>query len=234
MVVRTLAAMLFLAYLCARVAQRVGLPYAIGALVVGVCLGSAGAIEEGIASASSTLRWLAFVVVLLRAGTSLKAKDVVDGGGIVARLCVLPLLCEAGVVFAMAVGWLGWDATEAGMLGFAVGPLSPALVIPAMLAFSEQHRGREPSLVLIAAPLEVVLGTTCFSVFKNMHSGGAQEWWVTVLLVLLAVFGALAAGCLAGYLLFKLIELKESYEPATLAKAGVGQSPVENLLLLLR
>ena len=42
----------------------------------------------------------------------IQSPQVREGGVIVARLCILPLLCEAGAIFALATGWLGWTVTE--------------------------------------------------------------------------------------------------------------------------
>lgn len=54
------------------------------------------------------------------------------------------------------------------MLAFVCASLSPALVIPAMDAYSKQNRGSEPSVVLAGAPLEVVFATSLFGVFQNL------------------------------------------------------------------
>lgn len=236
MVVRSVAVMLAGSWLAARMAQCTGLPYAIGSLVCGCAMGFIGVIEDGLEAASSDLRWMIFVTVLLRAGMGIKWNELRTAGATVALLSVLPILFEAAAISAVAKWYFGWPIPESGMLGCAIGPLSPALVLPGMLALSSTTTRREPKLVLMAAPLEVVFGTTAFSVFSDMFESsdwGGGKWWLNVLMLLLMVIGAMIVGCALGVVLDKTISFRDDHAQS-LTKAGVGKHPqMEELLALL-
>lgn len=118
--------------------------------------------------------------------------------------------------------------------GRAVAAVCRRQVLPGMLALSSKVKSKLPLLVLMAAPLEVVLGTTAFSVFRNMfESKSSAVWWVTLLSIMLAIVGAMLLGGVLGLLFDQLLTFREM-NAEMLAKAGVGRaSATEDLLGLV-
>lgn len=67
---------------------------------------------------------------------------------------------------------------EAGMLGFIVAAVSPAIIVPAMLQLKEQGWGMKrgvPVIVLAGASIDDVFAITLFTVFLGMGTQAEQS-----------------------------------------------------------
>jgi len=120
---------------------------------------------------SMTLRNIALVIILLRSGLGLDIQALKRLKCTVLRLAFCPCLVEAvtvGIVshFLLGIPWL-W----AFMLGFILGAVSPAVVVPSMLNLQLSGYGtREgiPTLVMAASSCDDVLAISLFSVFLGI------------------------------------------------------------------
>mmetsp|Transcript_35329 Transcript_35329/g.80716 ORF Transcript_35329/g.80716 Transcript_35329/m.80716 type:complete len:501 (-) Transcript_35329:327-1829(-) len=231
-----LVLILGLGYIGARLTTLLHLPSVLGLLVVGVVLNVSGLLGSSFLSqsyASQEIRNLAFLIVLIRAGLGISWNDLKRGGFTTFRLGFIPVLFEAFGAAVVGYTYLGFEPYIAAMLGLSVASLSPALVLPLMMEFKEEERGPTPTLVLTAAPLEVVLVTTLHSVFLGLETAtGSLAFSLGMLPV--KILGGLAVGAACGWLVCMFRRYKGSVKALRLLGVGTGDSPVrarEDLLV---
>lgn len=187
-------------WFCARGAERLRLPGVLGMLACGLLIGGLfgeAAWPAGLVELEPFLKTFALVVILLRAGLGIR-KSVLNRMGRTALLmAVLPCLLEGGVLTVVLRMWMGFDWAVAGLTGFMLAAVSPAVVVPAMLRLSEEGYGRKhavPTLVLAGASVDDVLAITLFALFVRM----AQAESVAVVRTLLELPVAVLVGILPG------------------------------------
>ncbi|XP_037084502.1 sodium/hydrogen exchanger 9B2-like [Pollicipes pollicipes] len=161
--------------------ERLRLPPLLGMLIMGIVLanvpglsGVATAVKE---STSSLLRNVALMVILTRAGLGLDAGALRRLSLVVVRLAFTPCLSETLTVGIAAHLLLGMPWIWSFMLGFVLAAVSPAVVVPCLLALQEQGYGVAkgvPTLVMAAASIDDVLAISGFGVlFGICFSQGA-------------------------------------------------------------
>ncbi|KAM7154455.1 sodium/hydrogen exchanger 9B1 isoform 1-T3 [Molossus nigricans] len=115
---------------------------------------------------SSTLRNIALTLILIKAGLGLDPQALKNLKRVCFRLSVGPCLmeaCSAAVVshYLMHFPW-EWGF----LLGFVVGAVSPAIVVPSMLLLQKRGYGTEkgiPTLLIAASSLDDIIAITGFS-----------------------------------------------------------------------
>ncbi|XP_044768596.1 sodium/hydrogen exchanger 9B2 isoform X5 [Neomonachus schauinslandi] len=150
---------------------------------------------------SSALRSIALCVILVRAGLGLDSKALKKLKGVCVRLSMGPCLVEACTSallahFLMALPWQ-WGF----ILGFVLGAVSPAVVVPSMLLLQEGGYGVEkgiPTLLMAAGSFDDILAITGFNTCLGMaFSTGSTVF--NVLRGILEVVIGVAAGSLLGF-----------------------------------
>jgi len=158
----SLAVILLSALLLGGLFRKIKLPPLIGMLLVGIVLSPhmLNLISGDILNISSDLRQLALIIILTRAGLSLKTDDLKKAGRPAALLCFLPATFEiiGYAVFAPLV--LGLSIQESALMGAVMGAVSPAVVVPRMLKLKEKGYGTDKSI-----PQMIIAGSSCDDVF---------------------------------------------------------------------
>jgi len=117
--------------LCSLIAGRLfsllRLPALIGMLLTGILLGPQilDLLDPALLGISQELRQLALVVILLRAGLALKAKELKQVGRPAMLLSFLPALFEIAGVVIIAPLIFGITRLEAAILGSVIAAVSP-------------------------------------------------------------------------------------------------------------
>ncbi|XP_066892519.1 sodium/hydrogen exchanger 9B1 isoform X5 [Kogia breviceps] len=147
---------------------------------------------------SSTLRNTALTIILVQAGLGLDPQALKHLKGVCLRLSMGPCLieaCSTAVVshFLMNFPW-HWGF----LLGFVVGAVSPAVVVPSMLRLQEKGYGFEkgiPTLLIASSSLDDIVAITGFNTCLSIiFSGG-------VLSNFLSAFRDVLVGVLVGIVL---------------------------------
>ncbi|XP_041117251.1 sodium/hydrogen exchanger 9B2-like isoform X2 [Polyodon spathula] len=120
---------------------------------------------------SGSLRNIALAIILVRAGLGLDAKALRKLKLVCLRLACGPCTIEACSVavishFLMGLPWI-WGF----ILGFVLGAVSPAVVVPSMLLLQKVGYGVEqgiPTLLMAAGSFDDILAITGFNVFLGM------------------------------------------------------------------
>uniref|UniRef100_A0A8C9BSS8 Solute carrier family 9 member B2 n=1 Tax=Phocoena sinus TaxID=42100 RepID=A0A8C9BSS8_PHOSS len=150
---------------------------------------------------SSALRSIALAVILVRAGLGLDSNALKKLKGVCVRLSLGPCLVEACVSALLAHFLMGLPWQWGFMLGFVLGAVSPAVVVPSMLLLQEGGYGVEkgvPTLLMAAGSFDDILAITGFNTCLGMaFSTGSTVF--NVLKGVLEVVVGMATGLLLGF-----------------------------------
>ncbi|KAB7506620.1 Mitochondrial sodium/hydrogen exchanger 9B2 [Armadillidium nasatum] len=163
---------------------KIHLPPLLGMLLVGILFRSAPFIDsigKSISTEwSSSLRSMALVVILIRAGLGLDPEALKKLSYVVLRLAVCPCLVETITVAVVSNLLLGFPWKWAFLLGFVLAAVSPAVVVPCLLNLADQGYGVEkgiPTLVIAAASIDDVIAISGFGVcLGTIFSNGSSLW----------------------------------------------------------
>jgi solute carrier family 9B (sodium/hydrogen exchanger), member 1/2 len=179
--------------------NRAGLPGLLGMMVTGMMLGPSGfnIITEEVQTLLMEFKTVALIVILIRAGLGVSKETLNRIGGPALRMSFIPGAIEGVSIMAAAYLLLDLDVFEAGMLGFIIAAVSPAVVVPSMLHLKELGFGKKkevPTLILAGASLDDVFAITIFGVFAGLAAGDATNWTY----VFLGVPAGIVLGALIG------------------------------------
>ena len=186
--------------------RRVGLPPAVSLLALGVACGPAtlDLLPNAWLDERTTLSAAAFVVLLLRAGLGLSPGTLHAIAPAALRLGTVPVIAVAAVFTALAHAlWFDSWAMSA-LAGVLVAAVSPAVILPTMLAHKDAGRGgprHVPDLImgqtLVNSMLAPVLLLGLLGVLTGSGPGPANALLVAPFALLAgAVVGFVAAGLL--------------------------------------
>ncbi|MDF2547464.1 MAG: potassium transporter [Anaerosolibacter sp.] len=172
----SLSVIVLLGLLVNKVFDKLKLPGLLGMLILGIVIGPYGLnfIGKDILSISSELRKIALIVILLRAGLGIKKETLNKVGVPAIKMSCIPGLFEGFTILFVASYLLGVTKVEAGMLGFIIAAVSPAVVVPSMLSFIHRKMGEKkgiPTLILAGASIDDVFAITLFSTFLGLYGG---------------------------------------------------------------
>lgn len=158
------------------VMEAIHLPGLLGMLLIGFLLRNIPCdtlrlAEDILPSWSASLRSMALVVILLQAGLGLDAGALRSLSVVCIRLCCLPCIAEAVTAavashFILGLPWL-WGL----MLGFVLGAVTPAVIVPSLMSLQTKGYGKDqgiPTLIIAAASCDDVLAISAFGVFMGM------------------------------------------------------------------
>ncbi|KAK6172297.1 hypothetical protein SNE40_015987 [Patella caerulea] len=175
--------LLVLIYACVLAAAFVELtpfPSLLGMLLVGFCLRNAPVIDEATKidkTWASTLRTIALVVILVRAGSGLDPKALKKVKWMALRLAFVPSIAEAVSVAVLAHYTLDFPWIWAFIIGFTLSAVSPAVVVPSMIGVQERGYGVAegiPTLCIAACSLNDVFAISGFGVMLGIAFSNAD------------------------------------------------------------
>ncbi|KAM9699766.1 sodium/hydrogen exchanger 9B1 isoform 2-T2 [Dama dama] len=125
---------------------------------------------------SSTLRNTALTIILVRAGLGLDPEALKNLKRVCIRLSMGPCLMEACSTAVISHFLMNFPWKWAFLLGFVVGAVSPAVVVPSMLRLQEKGYGVEkgiPTLLIAASSLDDIVSISGFNAcFSIVFSSG--------------------------------------------------------------
>lgn len=217
--------------------QKIRIPAIVAMILTGVLYGPAmlNLIDPTILSLSSDLRKIALVVILLRAGMSLRTSDFKKIGKPAIWMSFLPATVEI-IIVALLGHWLfelPWISSF--LLGSVVAAVSLAVVVPAMIQLIEQKRGTEksiPQLLLGAVAIDNVFVLVIFSMLLDFSTSGSASWFALVQLPISILLGA-AIGAFAGYVsvwVFRKLHLRDTVKTIVLISIALLFVELEKIL----
>ncbi|KAI4905857.1 hypothetical protein NFI96_021768 [Prochilodus magdalenae] len=189
-----------------RIPKLPPVPPLLGMLLAGVLLRNIPVVTEAVYIDfrwSASLRNIALAVILARAGLGLDGSALKKLKAVCVRVAVGPCLIEASTValvshFLMGLPWI-WGF----ILGFVLGAVSPAVVVPSMLLLQKDGYGLEqgvPTLLMAAGSFDDILAITGFTTCLGIAFATGSTWF-NILRGLLEVLGGMAAGLAFGFFL---------------------------------
>lgn len=206
MLLTSLAVLLTAGLVANKLVEKLRLPGLIGMLFVGVLLGPHGSniLHADLLHISQDLRALALIVILLRAGLGIHRSTLNRVGWTALRLSSIPCLLEGFLAAAAASVLLQLPAAEAGMLGFILAAVSPAVIVPSMLRLKQRRLGEDkdvPTMVLAGASVDDVVAITLFSAFLGWSLTGDTNLWAELARLPLGILGGIGGGIGLGFFL---------------------------------
>uniref|UniRef100_A0A1I8GBK7 Na_H_Exchanger domain-containing protein n=1 Tax=Macrostomum lignano TaxID=282301 RepID=A0A1I8GBK7_9PLAT len=156
---------------------------------------------------SSTLRSVALCIILLRAGLGLDPKRLRALSLHVVLLAFSPCITEAVTIGFASHLLLKLPWTYGFLLGFVLAAVSPAVVVPSMLAIGSEGYGVAkgiPTLLIAAASVDDVLAITGFGVLLSVVFGGNESLALTIARGPLEALLGIVVGLILGVLLWFL------------------------------
>lgn len=204
--IESLAIVVLLGLISNVIFEKIGLPGLLGMLLLGVFLGpfGLGILNPTLMEVAGDLRRLALIVILLRAGLGLGKKKLAQVGKPAFRMSFIPGLMEGFTVAFLSMKLFDLTFIEGGILGFIIAAVSPAVVVPLMLKFSQECLGTKksiPTLILAGASVDDVVAITIFSTFLGLYSGknmniGVRLAGIPISIVLGILLGVVLGGIL--------------------------------------
>lgn len=221
-----------------RLFSWLGLPGFLGVLLLGMAIGPNGAdwIDESIMLVSGDLREIALIIILLRAGLGLHRQTLKKVGLPALRLGFIPVVVEGFIILLAAVWLLDITAVEAGMLGFIIAAVSPAVIVPKMLQYIQIGKGADkgiPTMILAGASIDDVVAITIFSAFAGMYAGSSISMTGQILSIPIAIITGAALGIVIALLLlylFQKVNVRHTKKILIIIAASILMTTMEDLL----
>lgn len=187
-----------------KIFKRIGLPALLGFLIMGVLVGPfvLDLLSDSLLQYSTEIRNLALIVILLRAGFGLKKDVLMKYGKTSLLMGSLPAILEGLFVLVTAMLILDFDFAQAGMLGFILAAVSPAVIVPSMLSLLNKNYQKVPTVILAGASIDDVFAITIFSSFLSLYFKQTFSLMTIINIPLVIILGIVF-----GYLLARVLAL---------------------------
>ncbi|MEG4149208.1 cation:proton antiporter [Microcoleus sp. Pol12B5] len=168
---------LLMGFFVGQIARRLKAPALVGMVLVGILLGPqlGNVISPEVLAAANSLRTIAVMVILMKAGLGLDREKLSQQGTVALRLGFLPAACEAIAIAVAAMWLLQFEFLTGLLLGCIIGAESPAVIVPGMLRLKSLGWGVKkgiPDAILTGSALSDVLLLLVFSLLLAFLSQG--------------------------------------------------------------
>lgn len=199
------------------ICKKMKLPPLLGMLLAGILTGPfvLNLIDGSILGISAELRKMALVIILARAGLSLRLKDLKKVGRPAILMCFIPACFEIAGMVLIAPRLFGVSIPEALVIGAVTGAVSPAVIVPKMLRLMERGYGKNksiPQMILAGASVDDVFVIVLFSAFTQLaqtNQFSAASLSAIPAFILLGIAVGLASGFLFGKFL-KRVHIRDT------------------------
>ena len=190
---------------------KLKLPRLIGMLLTGILLGPfvLDFFDPQILGISAELRKMALVIILIKAGLSLNFSDLKKVGRPALLMAFLPATFEIVAFLLFAPMLLDVSHVEALLMGSVLAAVSPAVVVPRMVALMDEGRGTDkkiPQLILAGASLDDIFVIVLFTAFLGINMGNGVGA-MTFLNIPISIVLGIALGAFVGFAVAYLFEL---------------------------
>ena len=207
-------------WLFSKLFAKMNLPKVIGMVVFGIILNnfSNKSIPESLWILEPTLKSLALIVILLRAGLGLSKTALQKAGRVAVLMSFLPCFFEAVSLTFLFHLLFRFSWSVSGLTACMLSAVSPAVIVPSMLDLLEKGYGKKnevPTIVLAGASVDDVIAITFFSLFLGFELQDKINIMKTILSIPLTIFGGIVSGLIMGYILVKYFKKRQNQIRAT-------------------
>jgi NhaP-type Na+/H+ or K+/H+ antiporter len=218
--------------------NRFNVPTFLGYLLLGILLGPFcfDIIDNAFLGLNQEISSLAIIILLIRAGLGLNRDAMRKIGRPAVEMSCIPSIIEGLSIMVIGHYILGISFLEAGMLGFILASVSPAVLVPKMLGFIRKGFGVDkgvPTLLLAGSAADDVVAITIFSAFLGMYTGGNLNIVGDILGIPISIILGIATGFVSGIvllLIFKRWEFSSTEKLLIVLAIGILLNALEDLL----
>ncbi|EPY2280374.1 cation:proton antiporter [Clostridium sporogenes] len=207
----SLAIIILLGLIANKLFEKLKLPGLLGMLILGIIIGPhvLNWLSKDILNASSDLRKIALIVILLRAGLGLNKDELKLVGKTALKLSCIPGIIEGLFIAIASVKLLGFSFIQGGLLGFIIAAVSPAVVVPQMLNLIDKGLGKAkgiPTLILAGASIDDVFAITIFSTFLGVYAGKNINIAIQILKIPVSIILGTLIGVLSAIIIIEIFK----------------------------
>lgn len=217
--------------------KKLRLPSLLGMLIAGILLGPyvLNLIDRSILDISASLRQIALVIILMRAGLSLNLNDLKRVGRPAVLMCFIPACFEILGMILLAPRIMNISILDAAILGSVIAAVSPAVVVPRMLRLMEEGYGKDksiPQMIMAGASVDDVFVIVLFSSFTSLATGGsisAMRFVEIPISIILGILVGIAVGWALSFF-FKKVLLRNTAKVLVILSVSFLLLALENFL----
>lgn len=229
-----------LALAMAALFEKLKLPGLLGMLLVGIVMGPSvlDIMHETIIEVSGELRTFALIVILLRAGLGIKKESLKQVGKSALLMSFIPGILEGTAIIIVTHYVVGLSFIEAGILGFIIAAVSPAVVVPQMIRLKELKYGEDkqiPTLILAGASLDDIVAITIYSAFLALYFGDMSSIGMEFAKVPIGIGFGIIAGIVIGFVLivlFKKMHIRDTKKILIILMVAIIFNAFEERLIM--
>lgn len=213
----SIALILLLGLLLGSLFTKAKLPGLLGMILTGIILSphALNLIDSSILNISADLRQIALIIILTRAGLSLKISDLKNAGRPAVLMCFIPACAEIIGTLILAPVLFNVTVLEAAIIGSVIAAVSPAVIVPRMIELIEKGYGRKhsiPQIILAGASVDDVFVIVLFTSFTALAATGTLSVG-SFFKIPVSILTGIATGAAVGALLvifFKKFHMRDS------------------------
>ena len=195
-------------YILGQLFNKLNLPSLIGMIIAGIIIGPniLNLININILNYSKYLRTFALIIILLKAGLTLNYNDLKKIGRPALLLSFIPATIELLTITYFGPLLLNITYIESLLLGSVLAAVSPAVVVPKMVALIEENYGTKkaiPQMILAGSTIDDVYVITLFSSFLLLNTSNTFNA-SSLLNVPISIIIGIVFGILLGTILSKI------------------------------
>lgn len=150
---------------------------------------------------SPYLKSFALIVILLRAGLGIRRSTLKKVGRVALLMAFVPCIVEGTALTFLFHFFFNFNYPVAGITGFMLAAVSPAVIVPSMLDLKNRARGKKnevPTIILAGASVDDVFAITIFSLFLGLAQPLEGDPSFTIFASILSVPFSIVVGILSG------------------------------------
>jgi NhaP-type Na+/H+ or K+/H+ antiporter len=191
--------------------RKFRLPGLIGLLIIGVVVGPycLNIFSPEMKAIASDLRLIALIIILLRAGLEVSKSTLAKVGARALLMAFIPCLCEVAVITYFGPKLLELTTLESAILGSILAAVSPAVVVPFMIQFIKDGKGKKhgaPTLILAAASCDDAFAIVLCTSFLGMYTGSQLSTVQQIISLPISIILGLLTGAIIGFILCKFFD----------------------------
>ncbi|MDY4973252.1 MAG: cation:proton antiporter [Erysipelotrichaceae bacterium] len=207
----SLALILILGVIASYLFKKINMPSLIGYIFIGIILGPycLNVLDSSLLDISSTLRNIALVIILTRAGLTLKITDLKKIGISAILMSFVPALMEILGFVLLSRSLLDISINEALIMGSIIAAVSPAVIVPRMIDFINNNYGTLkgiPQLILAGSSVDDVVVLVLFTSFLSLENANSFDILALIQIPLSIILGIII-GCIIGFIIDKIFRM---------------------------
>lgn len=207
----SLALILILGVIASYLFKKINMPSLIGYIFIGIILGPycLNVLDSSLLDISSTLRNIALVIILTRAGLTLKITDLKKIGISAILMSFVPALMEILGFVLLSRSLLDISINEALIMGSIIAAVSPAVIVPRMIDLINNNYGTLkgiPQLILAGSSVDDVVVLVLFTSFLSLENANSFDILALIKIPLSIILGIII-GCIIGFIIDKIFRM---------------------------